>query len=54
MQPINGVEKTWCNQLIFVILEVQFHHEQGLSETRYLKLFLSMVYIFTMPKINLR
>ena len=30
-------------QTIFLILEVQFHHEGGLS----------MVYIFTMPKINL-
>ena len=32
---------------IFVILEVQFHHEGGLSETRYFELFFSKWSIFS-------
>ena len=35
-------------------LEVQFHHERGPIQRCYFELFFSMVYIFTMPKINLR
>ena len=45
----------WTNicKTIFVFLEVQFHHEGGLSETRYFELFSRHGLFFTMPKISL-
>ena len=43
MKPIFDA-RNLCTDIcktIFVILEVQFHHERGLSETRYFELFFS-------------
>ena len=48
MKPIFDA-RNLCTDIcktIFVILEVQFHHEGGLSETRYFELFFSTWSIF--------
>ena len=52
MKPIFDA-RNLCTDIcktIFVILEVQFHHEGGLSKTRYFELFFSACSIFSPNK----